>query len=188
MARTRNWGATRSPAALARVVNGRGRRSRLRRTRRLAAVWLLLCALIVARLTVGPLTTSAAAVVPPSAAAVTSRVSGVAPRHAPRLGSGVASMLARRAGRASVAVEDLNTGGFWIYNPGYRGFAGSIVKVNILEAVLHREPALHGENAALANAMIRASDNGAASWLWRVAGLAPGIGRFNRAAKLRCTA
>src|SRR3954470_17933804 len=105
MLRKRNWAATRSPAALSRAINGRRRRSGSRRTRRLTGVWLLLCALVVAGLTVGPLTTNPAAAVPPGAAAVTSRVSGVAPRHAPRLGGGVASVLARRAGRASVAVE-----------------------------------------------------------------------------------
>ncbi|HEX3802354.1 MAG TPA: serine hydrolase [Solirubrobacteraceae bacterium] len=107
--------------------------------------------------------------------------------------------LGARTGTVAVAVEDLDdptTRGDtvndsykeWLLNPGARVQTASIVKVDILETLLHSAAGpLTGSATAVADGMIEQSDNDDATALWNVAGGAAGIGAYNRLAGLTQT-
>jgi beta-lactamase class A len=89
------------------------------------------------------------------------------------------------SGHFSLAVFDLGTGKHAVYAPeGHRFATASIVKVNILAALLLRAQdegrSLTATEHAQAGRMIRASDNTATDTLWRSIGGADGLARANK--------
>jgi beta-lactamase class A len=81
-----------------------------------------------------------------------------------------------------------NSDAEWLFNPGARTQTASIVKVDILETLLHQAAGpLSGSAAAVATGMIEDSDNDDANDLWNLAGGAAGIGAYNRLAGLTQT-
>jgi hypothetical protein len=99
------------------------------------------------------------------------------------------SYLAGRAGTVLAAVYDMSTRQTWTLGGGPPQATGSIVKVDILQALLarHRD-GLSAADQALARSMIENSDNGAATALWKAVGRAAGLRSYNLAAGLRRTA
>jgi len=92
--------------------------------------------------------------------------------------------LRTRPGSGAVAALDLVTGRSVAHRSTSTFVTASIVKVDVLVALLLAEPAgsrgLTGHEASLARAMIERSDNAAASALWRAAGGPSGLARANR--------
>jgi Beta-lactamase enzyme family len=99
------------------------------------------------------------------------------------------SFLATREGTVLAAVYDLDTRQTWTVGQGPPQAEASVVKVDILEALLvQRGPnGLTRREAALARLMIERSDNNAATDLWRAVGGARGVRSFNAAAGLART-
>jgi beta-lactamase class A len=84
------------------------------------------------------------------------------------------------------AVYDLRTGREWTVGQGSPQAEASIVKVDILEALLAQRPpgGLTDNDAALARKMIEDSDNDAATALWGLVGGSTGIAAYNAQAGL----
>src|SRR5438067_7835613 len=101
------------------------------------------------------------------------------PRGTP-MGRHIRAYLDGREDRASVALLDLDTGERWVYHPHRRFDTGSIVKVQILGALLHRAQTEHRPltswEKSNAVPMIENSDNDAATRLWNSLGGTSGIG------------
>jgi len=92
------------------------------------------------------------------------------------------SFLHSRAGDVTAAVENLWTGRTYLYRPGVAEHTASIVKVDILETLLHE---LHGSPlppgvAGTAQGMIEFSDNNDATALWNREGGAPAVAAYDR--------
>jgi beta-lactamase class A len=101
------------------------------------------------------------------------------------LGPSVQAYLAGRSGTVRVAVYDLATGQEWTLGSGAPQREASIVKVDILEALLSQRPGgLTVNDKSLAQQMIEDSDNTAATSLWDTVGAASGIGSYNSQAGL----
>lgn len=96
-----------------------------------------------------------------------------------------------RSGQLSLSILDLSTGFTFTYRPKTRTVTASIVKVDILIALLlkaQREGRrLTASEKALATQMIRVSDNKAANALWYAAGGAAGLAAANKKLHLRGT-
>ncbi|GAA0980030.1 hypothetical protein GCM10009555_045840 [Acrocarpospora macrocephala] len=96
-----------------------------------------------------------------------------------------------RSGQASVQIHDLSTGITYGYNTGLRTVTASIVKVDILAALLLRAQrdsrSITATERNLAKLMITLSDNDAATTLWNQIGGAPGLATANRKLGLRDT-
>jgi hypothetical protein len=105
------------------------------------------------------------------------------------LGTVVSTYVASRTGPVAAAVYDLSSGQFWQLGPATPQDEASIVKVNILEAVLAQSKGqgLSTSTQSIAQNMIENSDNDAATTLWNAAGAASGIGSFNTSAGLTST-
>lgn len=104
------------------------------------------------------------------------------------LGRAVAHYLRGRSGTVTVALFDVTSRRSWHYRPHDRRYTASIVKVDILEALLAREHGhLSAGQRALAVRMIEQSDNAAATALWGQIGGPAGLGSYNRRAGLTCT-
>ncbi|HEX4830371.1 MAG TPA: serine hydrolase [Trebonia sp.] len=105
------------------------------------------------------------------------------------LGPAVGSYLSGRTGTVRVAVYDLKAGKEWsIGGADSAQSEASIVKVNILEALLSQRPAgLTSYDQSLAQRMIEDSDNDSATTLWNLVGGASGIGTYNSKAGLTQT-
>jgi beta-lactamase class A len=117
------------------------------------------------------------------------RAATPAPRPDPFPAS-AAAYLAGRGGVASAAVYDVITRQLWTIGPARPQAEASVVKVDILEALLAKDGpggVLPGGYGALAQSMIEDSDNAAATDLWDAAGGAGGIRSFNAAAGLTDT-
>jgi beta-lactamase class A len=99
------------------------------------------------------------------------------------------SFLATRHGTVLAAVYDLDTRQTWTVGQGPPQAEASVVKVDILEALLVQRGrnGLTRREAALARLMIERSDNNAATDLWRAVGGARGVRSFNAAAGLART-
>jgi len=99
------------------------------------------------------------------------------------------SFLATRESIVLAAVYDLDTRQTWTVGQGPPQAEASVVKVDILEALLLQRGrnGLTRREAALARLMIERSDNNAATDLWRAVGGAPGVRSFNAAAGLTRT-
>jgi beta-lactamase class A len=92
----------------------------------------------------------------------------------------VSSYIGRREGKISVAVYDHATKHLTVVRPKVRGRTASIVKVDILETLLHKTAGhLSEDQRETAIAMIENSDNDAATKLWNEDGGAPGVGAYN---------
>jgi len=98
---------------------------------------------------------------------------------------------AAQPGVVTAAVYDVLTGQTWTINPGSVQHTASIVKVDILAALLYGEQRDHVQMPAsirsLATLMIEDSDNAAASALYAVDGQAPGLTAFNKVVGLTGT-
>ena len=104
----------------------------------------------------------------------------------------VTAYLAGRPGTVTAAVADLDTGLVSQYRPGQLVGTASVVKVDILEALLHQA---EGQGRSLtpaeqreATAMIDESDNDAASDLWDEVGAAGGLAAYDATLLLGATA
>jgi beta-lactamase class A len=106
-----------------------------------------------------------------------------------RLRRTTASYLKTRPGQAAVMVRDLRTDATFGYAPHTRFVTASVMKVNILMALLlQRQPrGLSGTERSLATRMIRFSDNAAADVLYATAGGGSGVARTNRRLGLKET-
>lgn len=96
-----------------------------------------------------------------------------------------------RTGDLSISVREASTGLSYSYGDGLRTATASIVKVDIVMALLlqaqHERRALTSSEKALAERAIKVSDNDAASALWRSVGGARGLASANRKLGLRDT-
>jgi hypothetical protein len=99
------------------------------------------------------------------------------------------SFLATREGTVLAAVYDVDTRQTWTVGQGPPQAEASVVKVDILEALLVQRgrSGLTRREAALARLMIERSDNRAATDLWRAVGGGRGVRSFNAAAGLART-
>ncbi|MEO3827797.1 serine hydrolase [Actinomadura sp. B10D3] len=99
--------------------------------------------------------------------------------------------LAERPGTLSVSARDLTTGLSYTYGKSLRTATASIVKVDIVIALLlkaqREKRTLTSSEKALAERAIKVSDNAAASALWRSIGGADGLASANRKLGLRDT-
>jgi hypothetical protein len=97
--------------------------------------------------------------------------------------SSMRAYLASRVGDITIALYDIPTAATYLYRPGVAEQTASIVKVDILETLLHEYQAsrspLGAENEYLATLMIENSDDGAATSLWNEVGGAPAISRYD---------
>lgn len=105
-------------------------------------------------------------------------------------GPALRAWLAGRGGQVGAAVENLRTGKTFVYHPGFRFQTASIVKVQILETLLH-ETQDHGglspAEQAIATGMIENSDNNDATDLWDTVGGAPAVAAYDTAAGMTNT-
>lgn len=133
--------------------------------------------------------------VPPATPVATSRPGSTAPAartsgspQASPLGTAMQSYLASRSGTVRIAVYDLATGQEWSLGGGAAQAEASVVKVNILEALLSQRPSgLTSNDQSLARQMIEDSDNNSATSLWDLVGGATGISSYNNQAGLTQT-
>lgn len=100
----------------------------------------------------------------------------------------ITSYLSHRLGDVAIALQQIRGGTAMGVQEGLDEDEASVIKVDILLALLYRS---HGrltpsEASAAAN-MIELSDNDAATELWRVDGGAAGITKFNATAGLKST-
>jgi hypothetical protein len=99
--------------------------------------------------------------------------------------------LGDRADDLAISVRDPSTGLAYSYGGGLRTATASIVKVDIVMALLlqarHEGRSLTSAEKALAERAITVSDNAAASALWRAIGGARGLASANRKLGLRDT-
>ena len=113
------------------------------------------------------------------------------PPGAAGLERGLARFAATRSDSFSVEVYDETTGRSYSYRPSARYDNASIVKVNILESVLWRAQRSHRWlspwEQLQAVAMIRHSDNDAATRLWNSVGGSRGVAAYDRAVGLQHT-
>jgi beta-lactamase class A len=97
----------------------------------------------------------------------------------------ISSYIAHRDGAVSVAVYDDVAKRMVVVRPKLRGHTASIVKVDILETLLHQTHGkLTADQRATATAMIERSDNDAATKLWDEDGQASGVRTYNDLAGL----
>jgi len=101
----------------------------------------------------------------------------------------VAAYLAGRQGTVLAAVYDVATGQTWRLGTGAAQDEASVVKLDILEALLARggNAGLPATQSTLARSMIEDSDNDAATSLWDAAGGATGLTAYNVRAGLTGT-
>ncbi|MFD0684950.1 serine hydrolase [Actinomadura fibrosa] len=96
-----------------------------------------------------------------------------------------------RQGALSVSVRELSTGLGYAYDADLRTATASIVKVDIVMALLLQAQkdgrALTSTEKALAERAIKVSDNGAATALWHAIGRSDGLAAANRRFGLRTT-
>jgi hypothetical protein len=127
-----------------------------------------------------------------SASPTTKSTTPAAPDAEQRLSGAVASVIKSDDGHAAVAVDDLTTGQTASYNGGDDFVTASIVKVDILSALLYQlqqsGESLSDEQQELATTMIENSNNDAASDLYDDDGEATGIDAANKAFGLTDTA
>jgi len=109
--------------------------------------------------------------------------------HANPLSGAVAAWVAGRSGTVRAAVYDVTTGQSWRLGDGPVQAEASVVKLDILEALLARRgvSGLSAADKTMARAMIEDSDNDAATSLWDEAGGADGLAAYNGRAGLTRT-
>jgi hypothetical protein len=115
--------------------------------------------------------------------------SSMGPPHANPLSGAAAAWVAGRSGTVRAAVYDVATGQSWRLGDGPAQAEASVVKLDILEALLARGgvSGLAAADKSLASSMIEDSDNDAATSLWDEAGGAGGLTAYNDRAGLTRT-
>jgi hypothetical protein len=100
--------------------------------------------------------------------------------HAGPFSTAVTGYLTGRAGTVAAAIYDVSTGQTWTLGTGSPQATGSLVKVDILQALLARRPSgLPAADRARARSMIENNDNAPATTLWNQAGRAAGLRSYN---------
>jgi len=100
--------------------------------------------------------------------------------HADPFSTAVTGYLAGRDGTVAAAIYDVSTGQTWTLGTGSPQATGSLVKVDILQALLARRPSgLPAADRARARSMIENNDNAPATTLWNQAGRAAGLRSYN---------
>jgi Beta-lactamase enzyme family len=100
----------------------------------------------------------------------------------------IAAYVSHRHGAVSAAVYDRVSGQLMVFNPKLRGRTASIVKVDILETLLHRTGGhLSPDQRATATHMIENSDNASATDLFDQDGGAAGLKAYNNLVGLKQT-
>ena len=114
---------------------------------------------------------------------------GTAPAgHQDPFSAAVTAYLAGRADTALAGIYDVRTGQTWTLGAGRPEPTGSLVKVDILQTLLARNPfGLRLADQALARSMIENSSNPAATTLWNQAGRATGLRSYNASVGLKRT-
>ena len=109
--------------------------------------------------------------------------------HADPLTGAAKAYVAGRSGTVLAAVYDVKTGQTWQLGSGKAQDEASVVKLNVLEALLAGRDggSLSHADQVLARSMIEDSDNDAATSLWDAAGGAQGVGAFDEKARLSDT-
>ena len=114
--------------------------------------------------------------------------SGTESAHADPLAGAAAGYLGQRNGSVLAAVYDVRTGQTWRLGDGPPQAEASVVKLDILQALLAQWPAgLPVGEQSLAKRMIEDSDNDSATSLWYAAGGASGLTVYNSRAGLTRT-
>ena len=109
--------------------------------------------------------------------------------HVDRMLHALHNFLGRRVGTATVGVLDLNSGQRVLYRPTHQQLTASVVKVEILMALLARRHApLPAARKTEARRMITQSSNADAQRLWQAIGRVHGAARFGRRVGLQTTA
>jgi hypothetical protein len=129
------------------------------------------------------------AVSPQAHASSSAVVNAAAGRPADPLSGPAAAYLSGRSGPVLAAVYDIATGQTWRLGAGAAQDEASVVKLNVLEALLAQQDGglLAPADQVLAQSMIEQSDNDAATSLWYEAGGAVGLGAYNGRAGLTGT-
>jgi beta-lactamase class A len=95
----------------------------------------------------------------------------------------LAKYLASRTNKITAGLYDVSTGKTYLYRPGERQVTASMVKIDILAALLYSAKKsnrmLTSSEDRLATIMIEQSDNDAASAFWPKIGYAAGLNAFN---------
>jgi beta-lactamase class A len=111
--------------------------------------------------------------------------------HKDPFGPAAASYVSARVGTVSAAVYDIGTGQTWRLGSGRPQAEASVVKLDVLEALLAERDAtgagLTPSDRSLAGQMIEDSDNDAATSLWYEVGGPAKIRSFNAAVGLTST-
>ena len=109
-------------------------------------------------------------------------------KHADPFSAAVTGYLTGRAGTVAAAIYDVTTGQTWTLGPGSPQATGSLVKVDILQALLAgRRPGLSAADRARARSMIENNVNAPATTLWNQAGRAAGLRSYNATVGLQQT-
>ncbi len=132
-----------------------------------------------------------AAAVTPSASPKASVGQATVSQAAGPLGAQAQAYVGGRSGKVEAAVYDLSTGQQWTLGPPSPQAAASVVKLEILEAVLNKRTTqrvvLSLTEQELTPPMIEQSDNAAATTLWGDVGGAKGMRAFDHKAGLAHT-
>jgi hypothetical protein len=108
--------------------------------------------------------------------------------HADPFSAAVTGYLARRAGTVLAAVYDVRTGQTWTLGSGPPQPTGSLVKVDILQTLLARQPlGLSAADRARARSMIENNANPPATIAWNQIGRAAGLRSYNASVGLHQT-
>jgi hypothetical protein len=125
---------------------------------------------------------------PSSQADVTPATTTTTSASSKALRQALAKYIATRKGAVGVAVWDGVAKRMTVVNPKVRGRTASIVKVDILETLLHRTGGhLSEEQRETATSMIENSNNDSATDLWNQDGGAPGVHAYNNDLGLKQT-
>ncbi|MGD0741953.1 MAG: serine hydrolase [Acidimicrobiales bacterium] len=114
------------------------------------------------------------------------------PQADPFTTAAMQTYLRTRRGDITAALYDMENHALYLYRPGVTEQTASIVKVDILETLLHQEQAtyrpLDTDDEYLATGMIEESDNDDATDLWDEVGGAAAVARYDSLARLTDTA
>ncbi|NUR85682.1 MAG: hypothetical protein HOY71_16520 [Nonomuraea sp.] len=104
---------------------------------------------------------------------------------------GLDRYLRGRGGEVAVSVREVGTGRAFSYNRGLRTATASVVKVDLVMALLLKAQRQHrgltGRERRIAARAVQVSDNAAASALWTAIGGGAGLAAANRRLGLRAT-
>ena len=105
------------------------------------------------------------------------------PNQDPFASPQITSYLQGRSGEITAALYNVTTGETYTYHPGVAQATASMVKIDILAALLYKTQNQHRsltpQESKAVTAMIEASDNDAASSLFDEVGQMPGLASFN---------